>query len=199
MLLYVIRHGETEWNATYKVQGSVDVPLNENGISLAGKLADDLKDVRFDLAYTSPLLRARQTAEIVLAGRDVPLLVEPRLTEIDFGELEGTCVKRDKNDTTHPFYAFFNDAFHFCAPGGESISQVCQRTGEFYRELVSRQDLQDQTILISTHGCALRGFLHEVYDDPDDFWRQKVCPNCGLNIVEVTEGKGRLLVEDQAP
>ena len=70
MKLYILRHGKTEWNRLGKVQGCVDIPLAEEGISLAAKVGRALKEVPFDLCFTSPLTRTRQTAELVL-GEDV--------------------------------------------------------------------------------------------------------------------------------
>ncbi len=63
MKLYIVRHGETTWNALHKVQGSADIPLAEKGIQLAARTGQALKDVPFDVCFTSPLQRARQTAE----------------------------------------------------------------------------------------------------------------------------------------
>lgn len=89
MRLYIMRHGETAWNVRRLFQGHSDIPLDEKGVALAEVTAAGLRDVPFDLAYTSPLRRARQTAEIILRGRNVPLVEEPRLIEIAFGECEG--------------------------------------------------------------------------------------------------------------
>ena len=77
MRLYIMRHGETEWNVRRLYQGHSDIPLNENGVALAEITGRGLRDIPFDLAFTSPLRRARQTAEIVLRGRDVPLAGSP--------------------------------------------------------------------------------------------------------------------------
>ena len=74
MKLYVVRHGETVWNELHKVQGEADIPLAENGILLAEKTGEALKNVPFDLCFTSPLVRARKTAELILAKH--PVLLE---------------------------------------------------------------------------------------------------------------------------
>ncbi len=196
MLLYLIRHGETPWNAMMKIQGVVDIPLNEKGIELARITGEKLLDVPFDFAISSPLQRAYKTAELALGGRDIPIYTDDRIQEIDFGELEGTAVV--KTDPTHPFYKFFNDAYNFQpAKHGESIFDVCARTKEFYDELIARPEIQDKTILIATHGCAVRGILHNVYEDTTDYWHGGVCPNCGVNIVEVKDGKSVLLADDK--
>ena len=68
MKLYIVRHGITEWNALQKVQGSVDIPLAEEGIRLARLTGEALKDVHFDLCFSSPLQRAKQTAELILGS-----------------------------------------------------------------------------------------------------------------------------------
>ena len=71
--LYIVRHGETEWNKRRKVQGHADIPLNEYGKYLAEETAKGLKIIRFDCAYTSPLKRAKQTAQIILGEQAAPL------------------------------------------------------------------------------------------------------------------------------
>lgn len=196
MLLYVIRHGETAWNALRKIQGMTDIPLNENGIRLAKITGKELEDVPFDLAISSPLQRAFQTAKLVLRGRDVPIETDARIQEISFGDLEGTQVLQV--DPSHPFHNFFADAYHYVpARNGESIYDVCARTGAFYEELIHRPDLEDKTVLVATHGCAARALLQPVYEDITDFWQGGVCPNCGVNIIEVKGGKATLLERDK--
>lgn len=196
MRLYMIRHGETMWNALRKIQGSADIELNQNGIALAKITGEKLLDVPFDLAISSPLKRAYKTAQLALGGRDIPIYTDDRLKEIDFGAMEGEAVLNAPPE--HPFSVFFRDAYHFVpAEGGESIQQLIARTGEFYQELIARPELQDKTILIATHGCALRGILNHIYEDTTDFWHGGVCPNCGVNIVEVENGKSILVEEDK--
>ena len=65
-MLYIMRHGKTDWNAKHKLQGRTDIPLNEEGIQMAEQAKEKYKDVNFDICYCSPLVRAKQTAEIVL-------------------------------------------------------------------------------------------------------------------------------------
>ena len=74
MKLYIVRHGETDWNKARKIQGRSDIPLNEFGRHLARETAKGLADVHFDLCFTSPLSRAKETAQIILDGRDVPII-----------------------------------------------------------------------------------------------------------------------------
>ena len=80
-MLYIMRHGKTDWNAKHKLQGRTDIPLNEEGIQMAEQAKEKYKDVNFDICYCSPLVRAKQTAEIVLEGRNIPIVYDDRLME----------------------------------------------------------------------------------------------------------------------
>ncbi|MBR3041256.1 MAG: histidine phosphatase family protein, partial [Eubacterium sp.] len=88
-MLYIIRHGKTDWNNLHKIQGRTDVPLNEEGRAMAREAAVEYKNVHFDVCYCSPLIRAMETAEILLEGRDVPIITDDRLMEMCFGVYEG--------------------------------------------------------------------------------------------------------------
>ena len=89
MRLYFIRHGETDWNQVKRLQGKSDIPLNEFGEHLAIETGEALKDVRFDLVYTSPLKRARKTAELVAGERDIPILMSQELKRWDLAFMKG--------------------------------------------------------------------------------------------------------------
>lgn len=198
MLLYIMRHGETDWNRQGRLQGQTDIPLNENGIRLARITGESLRTVPFDLAITSPLKRARQTAELALGGRDIPILEDGRIAEIRFGTWEGLgCRTCNFEIPSEHFDDFYNDPFHFQnAEDGESIADLCARTRDFWEELIRKPEYQEKTILISSHGCACRAILHNVYQDPEDFWHGKVPPNCAVNVVEVRDGRAVLKEED---
>ena len=124
MLIYIVRHGLTEWNKLKKLQGAADVPLAKEGILLAEKTGEALRNVRFDICFTSPLSRAKQTAEYVLGKRDVPIIPDKRIQEIDFGVLEGDQVR----DADGKLYrsadeTFFRDPVNFNdRKKGEDIS-----------------------------------------------------------------------------
>lgn len=83
-MLYIIRHGKTEWNAKRKLQGRTDIPLNDEGRLMAEKARDEYKDIHFDVCYCSPLIRAKETAEILMKGRNIPIITDDRLMEMCF-------------------------------------------------------------------------------------------------------------------
>ena len=199
MLIYIVRHGLTEWNKLKKLQGAADVPLAKEGILLAKKTGEALQGVKFDICFTSPLSRAKQTAECVLGERDIPIIPDKRIQEINFGVLEGNQVRDAEGNYIDPqIETFFRDPVKFKRPeNGEDIFDLIALTKEFWDEKISDPDLADKTILIASHGCAVRALLQNVDPDPENFWRGSVPPNCGVNLVEVKNGKTTLLEEDK--
>ena len=191
MKIYLIRHGETDWNLEQRLQGATDIPLNENGLELARETAQGLKEVPFDLIYTSPLKRAKQTAEILRGERDIPLIEEPRIREICFGIYEGYCCSREGYNIPDPdFLKFFEKPGDYVPPqGGETIAKLCARTTEFLTELAENPDYREKTILLSGHGAVVKGLLSSLtISDLNDFWNGGVHKNCGVTILDVEEG-----------
>ncbi|MCL1883078.1 MAG: histidine phosphatase family protein [Defluviitaleaceae bacterium] len=96
MRITTIRHGETDWNVAKKLQGSVDIPLNKAGLNQAERLAERLSSEPCDIIYTSDLMRAKKTAEIINSRHNVELVTTPNLREAGFGEFEGQCIADEK-------------------------------------------------------------------------------------------------------
>ena len=119
-----MRHGETDWNKKKLVQGRKDIPLNEYGRHLARETSYGMRQYQIDLAYTSPLRRAKETAEILLEGRNIPLYEDQRIQEISFGSYEGmSCVDKTKEENL-AFQKFFQDTGNYIPPGdAESVEQ----------------------------------------------------------------------------
>lgn len=198
MKIYMIRHGETDWNKQRKLQGQEDIPLNEFGRLLARQTAPALKDVPFDVVYTSPLKRAKETAELVLDGRDIPLIEEERIKEMGFGEFEGMCCSEDGWNIPDPgFHNFFDAPENYQPPkGGESFLDVSKRLETFLQELIHKPDMEDKTVLISTHGAALCGLLRLIKGNPiEKYWDGGVHKNCAVTIAEEKDGRIRILEE----
>lgn len=119
------------------MQGEHDTPLNKNGKELARITARALEDVPFDLAISSPLSRALETARILIGDRKIPVLRDSRIREINWGEWDGIGVRDPKySSVSGTIRLFYEQPFSFPgAPGGETIREVCKRTGEFYQEI----------------------------------------------------------------
>ncbi len=191
MDIYLMRHGETDWNRIHRLQGITDIPLNEKGIEEARQAAEWLRDVPFDRIYTSPLARARQTAEIVRGDRPIEIIQEDALIEISFGEYEGLFNRKENYNIPDPeFPRFFEDPEHYhTAPGGESIPHLRERTLHFVRSVMDDPENEGMTFLMTTHGAAIRGILSGLLELPlKDFWSGSVHKNCGVTKIHVEGG-----------
>ena len=185
-MIYIIRHGQTELNNKQVLQGRSNYPLNEKGIAQARRAAERLRLVSFSHVYSSPLIRAVQSAEIIVP--DIPVTIDERLIEMDYGPYEGM----DLNALSPEIITFFSDFVHNPAPEGmEQLASVVARAGEFIEEL-SRQD---GNILVSTHAIAMKGILE--YLTPDShgsYWSQNI-GNCAVFAAEYKDGSFTVPVE----
>ena len=193
MILYLIRHGQTDWNKGRKLQGRTDIPLNENGRAVAELTKEGLKEIPFDMAYTSPLKRARETAEIILSGRDIPIVDDERIIEVNFGEYEG-CDFDLPDEYIQNFFSAPEK--YFSIHGTETMESIFERMRSFLQDLCKNDDLKDKTILVSTHGAALSGLLTVIKGNPvDKYWAGGLHKNCGYTIVEIKDGAATILEE----
>ena len=178
-MLYLIRHGRTDWNEMHKLQGRTDIPLNAEGRAMAERAALECRAVPFGVCFSSPLLRARQTAEILLRGRDVPIEFDDRLMEMCFGDAEGLGTLDQPPDS--PVTLLFTDPGRYFPPEhGESMAELFERTGAFLREKAFPLLERGLDVLIVGHGamnasiiCRMNGL------SPAHFWDTRV-ENCKL-------------------
>lgn len=178
-MLYIIRHGKTDWNALYKLQGRTDIPLNEEGRKMAKDAAEKYKRIPFDVCYCSPLSRALETAKLLLEKRNVPIRVDDRLKEMSFGVYEGMENIFSKPECN--IYKFFKDPQNYVADGGaESFEELFARTGSFIKEVIEPGLKENQDILIVGHGAMNNSIISQIRDIPiKDFWTIAI-PNCEL-------------------
>ncbi len=178
-MLYIIRHGKTEWNEIHKLQGRTDIPLNEEGRAMAREAADRYKDIHFDICFCSPLVRARETAEILLEGRDVPIIFDDRLIEMSFGIYEGVENSFAVGDC--PVNVLFEHPEQYePVPEGESLEQLYARTGEFIADVVNPLLDEGKDVLIVGHGAMNSSIVCQIKDVPlKDFWSAGI-ENCKL-------------------
>ena len=113
-MLYIMRHGRTVWNMEHKLQGKTDVPLSEAGRPVVEQAAAAYRDTHIDVCYCSPLIRAVETAEIVLRGREIPIITDVRLEEMGFGGLP-VCMAKTQ-------YSFSDDQTLLGAPSGFEVT-----------------------------------------------------------------------------
>lgn len=182
-MIYIMRHGKTVWNQLHKLQGSIDIPLNEQGREMAREARSKYPDLHFDICYCSPLSRARETAELFLAGSGTPIVLDDRLREMSFGDYEGTENVFEKPDC--PVWKLFKDPTHYEAvDNAESFESLFRRTGEFIREVLIPADDAGKRILIVGHGAMSASILSQFRDVPlANFWDQ-LLGNCALEPID---------------
>ena len=170
-MLYIMRHGRTDWNVRHKLQGRTDIPLNEEGRRMAETAGAEYRNIPLDLCFCSPLVRARETAEIVLRGRDVQIRTDDRLREMSFGSYEGT--ENSFNIPGCPVNVIFQrpEAYTESVGGAETFEELFARTGEFLREVINPLMEQGKNVLIVGHGAMNLSIISQVRSLPiEDFW-----------------------------
>ncbi|MEW6723964.1 MAG: histidine phosphatase family protein [Bacillota bacterium] len=159
--IYLVRHGETHWNLTGRLQGRADVSLSRRGVAQARRVGQYLHDLlsgeREVALYSSPLRRARQTAQIIARHLDVEYQLSPNLTEMCFGRWEG--LSRPEIEQRQPGFLrrWQTEADQVVFPSGETCQQVDARASAALGELV-RRHTGSQLVLV-THGQVIRGLL----------------------------------------
>ena len=185
-MIYIIRHGKTELNKANVLQGRSDHPLNDEGIQQAKEAAMKLQGVAFSHVFSSPLIRALQTAELIVPG--LTPVIDERLIEMDYGPYEGL----DLNHLPPEILTFFSDFVHNPAPEGmEQLSSVVERAGAFLEEIRSLKG----NILISTHAIAMKGLLEYLTPESKGSYWSKYIGNCAIYLAENTDGKIGIPVE----
>jgi probable phosphoglycerate mutase len=161
-MLYIMRHGKTDWNAKHKIQGRTDIPLNEEGRRTAEQAAKEYADISLDTCYCSPLIRAKETAEIVLKERNIPIIPDERLMEMGFGIYEG--LENSFSIPDCPINVLFQNPENYRNPdgGAESLEALYARTGEFLKEVVEPQLQRGKNILIVGHGAMNSSIICQV-------------------------------------
>lgn len=167
MNLLLIRHGETDWNREGRYQGRTDVPLSAEGQRQVAALATRLATTPIALAVSSPLARARTTAEVIVDGRGIPLDLDPRLVEISHGQWEGKLAS--EVERTHPEllrrWKTAPEGDLAAGPDAESLNEVTARSWVALADLASRLR-HDQTALIVAHDAVNRALLCRVLGLP---------------------------------
>ena len=170
-MIYILRHGKTDWNKRKKLQGRTDIPLCEEGRIMAQEAAEKYADVNFDVCYCSPLIRAKETAEIILKGRNVPIYTDNRLMEMCFGVYEG--IERSFDIPDCPINVLFKDPANYKAPAdaGESLDELFARAANFIDEVIVPLREEGKDVLIVGHGALNSCMLTQAKGLPrKDFW-----------------------------
>lgn len=195
MKLYIVRHGETDWNKEKRPQGQSDTTLNDYGRELARITADAMKDLNFDYAFSSPLKRAHETAEIIMGDRKTPIVTDDRLKEISFGIYEGT----PSSQLPASFQNFFENPGKYAPPeGGESYQELKARTKDFIDKVLRPLSLKepDAKVIVFGHGAMNKSMIINLKGlGIEDIWGGTFQRNCCVNIFELNGDTATVIEE----
>lgn len=162
---YVVRHGQTEWNVQGRYQGQKDSPLTEMGLEQASVLAKKLSHIRFDAAFSSDLLRAQRTAEVIALEHKLAVSTTKALRERSFGSIEGKTEKEIREELREVMekYDMLSDEEKFTyrfVDDMETDDEIATRMVTYVREMAV--GYAGKTVLLVCHGGIMRSFLIKI-------------------------------------
>lgn len=159
MRVFIVRHGETDYNIAKRCQGILDIPLNQTGLEQAGRIANRLRLEKFDAIYSSPMKRALATIQAIAKFHpDIPIYKEKELREVSFGAWEGLTWEEIEAKFARPRFALSpHDEFIDRSHGGDSLESRLEKLIPVVEKWMKNH--QNQTILLSTHGYIKKAIL----------------------------------------
>lgn len=193
MTIYIIRHGQTLWNKDLRWQGCTDVELNETGLAQAADVAMRLRGCNITTIYSSPLKRARATAEAIGEILRLQPFFRDDLKEVALGPWEGLSFAQVRERYAEKFRVWETDAKADVGMGIESYSRLCDRAVAAVRD-ICKGHRRDETVALVTHGAWIRAFMLYVLNIPLD---KRLCfdlDNTGVSIVRYDAENARFRV-----
>ena len=169
--LVLVRHGKSEYNERGLWTGWTDVPLVESGFEEARKTGNELKDIHFDLAYSSTLIRAKQTLDTILKQinqTDLQVISDQALNERNYGDYTGKNKWDIKKEVGDEEFQKIRRGWDNPPPNGESLKMVYDRTVPYFQAEIEPKLKEGKNILISAHGNSLRALVKYLENIPDD-------------------------------
>ena len=194
MKIYLIRHGETQWNLEERVQGKTDVPLNESGLRQAEYLREAVKDIPFDTIYASPLVRAYSTAEVVAESHGLPITVLPDLAEVGFGKWEGKTIPEIISRDPGKFERWKEAPTVELPEEGESHESIHERVERVVRRITEGKPGPYGACAVISHG-GIQVYLVEYLLRKEKEKRKIRMKNASITLVEYNpeSGEGKLV------
>lgn len=202
MNVYLLRHGETAANKEGRIQGRIDIPLNDYGIELAEVTRDGIQKegIRFDKIYSSPLIRAVQTATIVRGDREPhQIILDDRIMEMAFGKGESLFIKDIKEKPEHANLknCFSAPSKYIAKDGAESYEEILARAKDFLENEIKPLEGTCKNVLVVCHGAMIRALLLSVNGwDIDRYWEIHQ-PNCCMNLLTLQEGQFEIAYKEK--
>jgi broad specificity phosphatase PhoE len=194
LLLYIVRHGETEWNKEGRIQGRLNSDLTLKGKKYAKLLGERLKDTEFAHIISSPSGRTLETVQLIKGNRDLPVVTDERIMEMNLGSWQG--MKKDDLKGLYPneFDQFLRKPDEHQIEGAESLDEMSDRAVDFLNGLKNRKD--DENVLVVTHGRFISA-LYAVCKGVElkDIWTGPTVQGTSLTIVKMDQDHYEVLLE----
>jgi len=190
--IYLVRHGEVDFNRANAYIGRTDLPLNETGLTQARLLANYLTSKDISQVYSSTLARSAKTAEIVAEKLNLPVTRISQLRELDYGDWEGVPQKIVAEKYGEVYTEWHQRPLETRVPGGESIAMLIDRIQPVFQAIA--ESCRNRNVVIVGHKCVNRVLLCLALDIDPTFYRQIGQANAAINILEARED-GRIIVE----
>ncbi|MCB1461223.1 MAG: 2,3-bisphosphoglycerate-dependent phosphoglycerate mutase [Nitratireductor sp.] len=180
-VLVLVRHGQSEWNLKNLFTGWKDVDLTEKGVSEAGRAGELLAErgMKFDVAYTSALMRAQRTCQIILDGigqSNLETIRDQALNERDYGDLVGLNKDDARAKWGEEQVHIWRRSYDVPPPGGESLRDTGARVWPYYIEEILPQVMRGKRVLVAAHGNSLRSMVMVL-----DRMSRETIPNLNLD------------------
>ncbi|MGI9860303.1 alpha-ribazole phosphatase [Moorella naiadis] len=190
--VYLVRHGETEWNHTMRYQGHSDIALSANGRRQAELLRERFRGIKLDAVYSSDLYRAKETAMAIAAPHGLLVQEVPALREINFGAWEGLTYQEIITSYPQEWETWRRNPGTTIVPEGESFQQVKERALAAFEKIVAGEE-KGRTLLFVAHGGSLRSLICALLGlDLTAVWRFRL-DNTGVSVVDCYD-ENRILV-----
>ncbi len=192
--LVLVRHGQSVWNLQNRFTGWIDVPLTEKGKEEAYKAGELLKDIRFDVAYTSNLTRAQETLRIILEtiGLLIPVIKDEALNERHYGALQGLNKDRAREKWGKEIVHLWRRSYDIPPPEGESLKDTAARTIPFLERAIMGDILDGRDVLVVAHGNSLRSIVMYLENlGPDEIIKVEI--PTGTPIVYELDENGKVV------
>ena len=185
--LFLIRHGETEWNRQNRLQGNSDIHLSPEGFHQAQTLAKHAPFKHADAIYSSDLARAMDTAIILAERFNLTIKMMPELREMNYGDWEGRIISELLEESPKAFGKFFTNPEKCHPPHGETFLESQARVMIGIREIIAKHE--GQSVIVVSHGAAIRLILGAALDMPiHKIWAISQS-NTALNVLRVDNGE----------
>lgn len=190
MKLYLVRHGQTEWNSEKRFRGKIDLDLNEQGKKEALLLSKQFKHIKADLIYSSPLKRALQTSKFISDVCGGKILIDNDLRDMDFGNWEGKSLSEVEKTYMKLYQKWLISPHKVVIPNGESLSNVRDRVYCFLRKISKIGE--EKVIIIVSHRVVLKLMVLLLLGLKEKEFFKINISNCSITLFQIINGKVRL-------